>query len=181
MQRPPSYMYAHVSRSMFPFIGRITKQLPHVCKSGALTGRVLDRVESENTIANRSSNTCQSQWRTNTFCGRKVGTYQSLPHAKHSQHLEFQIVCNLLPRSLCKEDISSSLDSNACFFGAVTGGRPGLVLVCDTPQPPPPPGFRKIVVPGQRPTSVPREKCPAPKAPIFFSCYVFVLKILKIL
>ena len=27
--------------------------------------------------------------------------------------------------------------------GAATGGRPGPVLVCDTPQPPSPPGFER--------------------------------------
>ena len=62
------------------------------------------------------------------------------------------------------------------------GGRArSLYATPPSPPPPPPPGFRKIVVPGRPPTSVPRENCPAPKAPIFFSYYVSMLKILKIL
>ena len=54
------------------------------------------------------------------------------------------------------------------------GGRARSLYA--TPPSPPPPRVLKIVVPGRPPTSVFRENCPAPKAPIFFFILIFLSK-----
>ena len=74
------------------------------------------------------------------FCG--VWDHEFVGVSPESRFVQDQIQTPVSPATAVLQPVPPQSVFSCMMPSCVTGGRPGMVLVCDTPQPPPPPpGF----------------------------------------